>query len=58
MEKQKWIDRIKADTEKAGTYKPFFDAVIDTLAGILEERDEAQATFEKLGGQVIVKHTN
>ena len=42
----------------AGTYQPFFDSVIETLAGILEMRDNAQEKFEASGGNTIVKHTN
>ena len=32
--------------------------MIDTLAGILERRDQALEAFEKTGGNVLVKHTN
>lgn len=58
MEAKKWITKIKRDCKKAGTYKPFFDEVIKTLASILEERDKALETFEATGGKVIVGHTN
>ena len=58
MEYKKWVSRIKRDTKRAGTYKPYFDEVIKTLAAILEERDQAMETFEKTGGKVIVAHTN
>lgn len=58
MEAKKWVTRIKRDTKRAGTYKPFFDEVIKTLAAILEERDQAMETFERTGGKVIVTHTN
>lgn len=58
MEAKKWVTKIKRDTKRAGTYKPFFDEVIKTLASILEERDKAQETFEATGGKVIVAHTN
>ena len=58
MEAKKWVTRIKRDTKRAGTYKPFFDEVIKTLAAILEERDQAMETFERTGGKVIVAHTN
>lgn len=49
---------IRKATREAGTYQPYFDHVIDTLAGILEKRDAAQSTFEKSGGAVLVRHTN
>lgn len=42
----------------AGTYRTYFDQVIDTLADILEKRDNAQELFKKSGGSTIVKHTN
>lgn len=58
MDYKKWVSRIKRDTKRAGTYKPYFDEVIKTLAAILEERDQAMETFQKSGGRVIVEHTN
>lgn len=58
MDQKQWKSKIKSATKKAGTYQPFFDAVIDTLAGILEKRDTAQDLFDRSGGNVIVKHTN
>lgn len=58
MTKSRWKSRIKKACEDAGTYRPFFDAVIETLATILEKRDDALAVFEKTGGNVIVSHTN
>ena len=58
MEKKKWKKSIKESCVTAGTYQPFFDSVIDTLAGILEMRDNAQEKFEASGGNTIVKHTN
>lgn len=58
MDQKQWKSKIKSAAKKAGTYQPFFDAVIDTLAGILEKRDTAQELFDRSGGSVIVKHTN
>lgn len=58
MTQKQWKNKIKKACTAAGTYRPFFDAVIDTLAGILERRDLALEAFEKTGGNVIVKHTN
>lgn len=54
--KKTWTNKIKKACEDAGTYKPYFDSVIDTLASILEKRDEAEKMME--GEQVIVEHTN
>ena len=58
MTKASWKKRITKACEDAGTYQPYFDAVIETLAGILEKRDVALEVFEKTGGNVIVSHTN
>lgn len=58
MKKQMWFKKIQESCEAAGTYQPFFDSVIDTLAGIMEMRDNAQEKFEASGGNTIVKHTN
>lgn len=58
MNKAEWKNRIIEAAQGVGTYQEPFDAVIDTLAGILEKRDTAQELFNKAGGQVIVKHTN
>lgn len=53
-----WITKIKAACEEAGTYQSYFDPVIETLAIILEKRDEAYRVFEASGGNVIITHTN
>lgn len=58
MKKEEWHERIKLACEDAGTYRPFFDSVIDSLAGIMERRDTAQDQFIKTGGNVIITHTN
>ena len=58
MTKTDWTETIKAAATAAGTYRPYFDSVIDTLAGILENRDAAQEAFEHSGGQTIVTHVN
>ena len=56
MIKKVWKNRIKSACEEAGTYKPCFDDVIDTLAGILEKRDDAEKILGK--EPVIIEHTN
>ena len=58
MKKAAWKKRIQSACEDAGTYKPFFDSVIDTLAGILEKRDGAEAVYAATGSLPIVEHTN
>ena len=56
MLKEEWRIRITEACEDAGTYRPFFDSVIDTLAGILEKRDEAEDKFIEGGSQVVIEH--
>lgn len=53
-----WRRKIRAACEEAGTYEPFFDIVIDQLAGIMETRDEALKQFKASGGNPVVAHTN
>ena len=43
---------------EAGTYKRFFDAAIDTLAGILEKRDEAAEFLDEEDQEIIIQQTN
>lgn len=58
MSAEDWKKRIVQACEEAGTYRTFFDSVIDTLANLMETRDNAQAQFEKLKKQTVIKHTN
>ena len=58
MTKKKWTERIKKCCEDAGTYKPYFDDVIDTLADILFRRDEAQSIYKKMEGETLIYYTN
>ena len=58
MDREKWQNRILESCKEAGTYEPAFDDVIETLAGILETRDEAEKQFKKMNSQPVVQHTN
>lgn len=58
MTREEWRKKITKNCKSAGTYKPFFDSAIDTLASILEQRDIAQAVFEEEGSQPVVIHVN
>ena len=58
MKKGNWRKKIKKACETAGTYQSFCDPIIDTLAGILEMRDDAQEKFLLTGGNTVVTHTN
>lgn len=56
MTAEEWKTRIIKACEEAGTYRPFYDDVIATMASILEKRDYAAETFKKTGGNVLVTH--
>lgn len=58
MKRKEWRQIILDACVKAGTYRDFFEPVIDTLSGIMELRDGAQAKFEEYGGETTVTHTN
>lgn len=58
MDKKEWANNIGDAMKAAGTYQDYFSSVIETLASILERRDQAQEDFERTGGNVIVRHTN
>lgn len=58
MTASKWKRKIKKATVDAGTYKNIFDAVIDTLSDVLEQRDIAKEQFIKSGGNMVISYTN
>ena len=58
MDKVAWVARITGSCQAAGTWREWFTDVIDTLAAILERRDEAEALFYEQGGKVLIEHTN
>lgn len=58
MKADAWKIKIIGACEQAGTYQSCFDSVIDTLALILERRDDANEMFIASGGQPIIKYTN
>ena len=58
MKKKTWKSRIKKACQDAGTYKPYFDNVIDALAGVLEVRDQAKETFDESGEGMVKEQTN
>lgn len=47
-----------AACEEAGIYQPHFEHVIDTLASIMEIRDEATKQYKADGSKPVVEHTN
>lgn len=58
MQRKSWKAKITESCKSAGTYRDYFDPVIDTLAGILERRDDAEKAFKDSGGELLVEHTN
>lgn len=53
-----WKSRIRKACKEAGTYRPFFEHTIGTLAEIMERRDAALEQYEMTGGKPVVAHTN
>lgn len=58
MEKAKWRAEIVKACQGVGTYRPQYDHVIDTLAGIMEERDKVHEQYIATGAHPTVIHTN
>lgn len=58
MKAATWKKRIIKACEEAGTYRECFISVIDTLANLMEERDNAKQLFEESGGQTVIEYTN
>lgn len=58
MTKRTWEKRIISSCKAAGTYRTYFSDVINTLAAILEKRDEAEKAYIESGSIPIVEYTN
>ena len=58
MKKATWKRRIKQACEEAGTYRPFFELTIASLAEILEIRDRAMEQYQASGSNPVITHTN
>lgn len=58
MKKSAWEKRIVDACKKAGTYREFFNYTIETLADILEKRDEAEKVYIESGGEPLISYTN
>ena len=54
MNEKEWREVIIDACVQARTYKPYFDCVIDTLAQILETRDNIHAQFVEEGSHATV----
>lgn len=53
-----WKSRIKKAMLDVGTYNTSFDDAIDTLADILERRDQAFQDFLDEGGAATIEHVS
>ena len=58
MEKAKWKKKIIKQCREIGTYQDAYLPAIETLAGILEQRDKTHAEFTKSGGKSVVTYIN
>ena len=59
MKKRAWKSKIKSACKEAGTYKPYFEYVINTLAEVLEKRDEAMDMYNMDADEkIIIEVTN
>ena len=61
MEKKGWKAKIKKACLEAGTYQPYYEPVIDTLAETMGIRDKCLGQYydPRIGkGQPVVNHTN
>ena len=55
MKAKEWKEIIIKSCEDAGTYKPYFECVIDTLAQILEDRDITRQQYIDNGAQPVIE---
>lgn len=58
MKARTWRKRIIASMKAIGSYQPAFNMAIDTLAQILEMRDQAAAQFVADGGMMMKTRMN
>ena len=58
MNKDEWVEKITEACKNAGTFRPYFASVIDTLAETLEARDDARQKYKQTGSNSVVTHTN
>lgn len=56
MKADEWKVEIKKQMESIGTYKDAFESSIDTLAEILEKRDDAKQSYIESGGDPVYIH--
>lgn len=54
----KYIREIKRKMRAVGTYNISFSYTIEVLAKVLVDYQTTVETFEKTGGNIVIKHTN
>ena len=58
MTEKGWKTRLNKECRSLGTYKPEFDAVIDTASKILAQRDSVYDKFVEEGCEVMITKTS
>lgn len=58
MTKSKWKTLIIGQMTALGVQKDAYDSAVETLAGILEQRDKTFREFQKSGGESVIQYTN
>ena len=58
MKQKAWQSKIKKCCVEAGTYRAFFDNAIDTLAAILEKRDDCEKEYVASGSKPVMSYIN
>ena len=56
MTRDEWTRTITEQCQKAGVYQDYHKPIIETLAGTLEKRDEAEASYIEAGGKPTIIH--
>lgn len=58
MDKKQWYKKIVKACKSAGTYEKYFETVIDTLSGIMEDRDITEKLYRESGSQPVIVEIN
>lgn len=58
MTAEEWKEKIVLSCKDAGTYRECFVDAVNTLADILETRDEAKKQYKENGAQPVIIYTN
>lgn len=58
MTKAKHKEIVVQRMKSLGVYKPEFECAIDTLAGILEDKDRNRKQWRKDGMEMVIEYTN